>query len=83
MLVEPNPTSGINTVSFTAKEEARYTLEVYDMQGRSVQTIFDQMTEQGLPYRVTFDGTFLPNGVYIYRLTTGSAVEVAKFMIAR
>ena len=83
MLVEPNPTSGINTVSFTAKEEARYTLEVYDMQGRSVQTIFDQITEQGLPYRVIFDGTFLPNGVYIYRLTTGSAVEVAKFMIAR
>ena len=80
---QPNPTSDINTVSFTAKEEARYTLEVYDMQGRSVQTIFDQITEQGLPYRVIFDGTFLPNGVYIYRLTTGSAVEVAKFMIAR
>ncbi len=83
MQVEPNPTSGVNTVSFTAKEEARYTLEVYDMQSRRIQTIFDQTTQHGLPYRVTFDGTFLPNGVYIYRLTSGSEVEVARFMIAK
>jgi hypothetical protein len=53
------------------------------MSGRQVTTLFNQVAQEGQEYRVNFDGAFLPNGVYIYRLTTENEVVVDKFMIAR
>ncbi|MFT6998172.1 MAG: hypothetical protein ACJAQ4_001932, partial [Cryomorphaceae bacterium] len=34
-------------------------------------------------YRFEFDGSALPSGVYIYRLTTQNEVLIEKFMISR
>ncbi len=79
----PNPTTGPSVVNFTTVETSLTTLEVYDMNGRNISTIFNQVANGGQEYRVNFEGTFLPNGVYIYRLTTGNEVIVEKFMIAR
>jgi hypothetical protein len=79
----PNPTTGLAWVTFTVPAESNATLEVYDMSGRKVTELFRQVAQGGETYRVDFDGTGLPNGVYIYRLTTGSEVLVEKFIIAR
>jgi len=79
----PNPTSGKSQVSFTLPTTARTTLEVYDMNGRNVATIFNQVAEKGQVYNVDFNGSDLPNGVYIYRLTTDNNTIIDKFMIAR
>jgi hypothetical protein len=61
----------------------RATLEVYDMNGRLVEGLFSGMAEGGVEYRVDFNGLDLPNGVYMYRLTTEKETIVEKFMIAR
>ncbi|MCA1752032.1 MAG: T9SS type A sorting domain-containing protein [Cryomorphaceae bacterium] len=79
----PNPTAGPSFVTFTNPVEEMSTLEVYDMSGRLVRTLFRQVTNPGQEYRLEFDGGFLPNGVYLYRLTTPSEVVIDKFMIAR
>ncbi len=42
-----------------------------------------QETSPGQDYRFEFDGSSLPNGVYLCRLTTGSEVLIDKFMITR
>ncbi len=81
--VQPNPTAGESNVSFTAQSDTWHTLEVYDMQGKLVQTLMSQMAQTDEIYRYSFDGSYLPNGVYLYRLTSGSDVMVQKFMIAR
>ena len=79
----PNPTAGQSFVTFTNPREEMATLEVYDMSGRLVSTLFRQTTAADQEYRLEFDGQGLPNGVYLYRLTTPTEVIVDKFMIAK
>ncbi len=79
----PNPTEGLSQVVFETGSTAMTTLEVYDMSGRSVATIFNGIAVQGVEYRADFDGTDLPNGVYVYRLTNENETIIEKFMIAR
>ncbi len=79
----PNPTSGASFVTFSVPTEDYTTLEVYDMSGRKVTELFRQVAQADAQYRLEFDGLGLPNGVYIYRLTTSHEVVIAKFMIAK
>ncbi len=79
----PNPTSGPSFVTFTSANEDYATLEVYDMNGRMVESLFNQVTTPEKEYRLEFSGANLPNGIYLYRLTTGAEVMIDKFMIAR
>ncbi len=80
---QPNPTEGISIVTFTTDTGTRATLEVYDVSGRSVATLFNAEVQPDQEYRAEFNGAALPNGVYIYRLTTDAEVVIEKFMIAR
>ncbi len=79
----PNPTSGNSFAEFSVAEEQMTTLEVYDMSGRKVAELFRQVAQANAEYRVAFDGANLPNGVYVYRLTTSNEVIIDKFMIAK
>jgi len=79
----PNPTAGQSFVTFSVANEEYTTVEVYDMSGRQITSLFNQVVESGVEYRLEFDGQNLPNGIYIYRLTTGSEVLIEKFMIAK
>lgn len=79
----PNPTSGPSQVVFTSANTTRTLIGVYDMTGRNVATLFNQEAIQGQEYRLNFDGSFLPNGVYIYKLTNDTETIIKKFMIAR
>ena len=79
----PNPTNGPSQAVFVTGQTERATLEVYDMKGRLVEGLFSGIAEAGVEYRLDFDGLRLPNGVYMYRLTTDSETIVEKFMIAK
>ncbi len=83
MISSPNPTSGISNVTFEVASEEHTTLEVYDMSGRSLEVLYNGMASPKNEYRFQFNGTGLPAGVYIYRLTTDSDVVIEKFMIAK
>jgi len=80
---QPNPTEGLSNVTFSVAEEGYSSLEVFDMSGRMVEAIFTGVTQPNNDYRFEFDGSSLPNGVYMYRLTTENEVVNEKFMIAR
>ena len=79
----PNPSSGLSQAVFVTGQTERATLEVYDMNGRLVEGLFSGIAEEGIEYRVDFDGLALPNGVYVYRLTTDSEVVIDKFLLTR
>jgi len=79
----PNPTTGPSVAVFTTDITERATLEVYDMNGRLVEGLFSGIAEAGVEYRIDYNGLELPNGVYMYRLTTDSETVVEKFMIAK
>lgn len=79
----PNPTEGQSAVNFSVNEESYTTLEVFDLSGRKIDVLFAGVAEAKSDYRFTFDGSALPNGIYLYRLTTNGEVIHEKFMISR
>lgn len=79
----PNPSKGHVNVTFTPASDELVTIEVIDMSGRTISTLFRQVANAGQDYRLEFDGGSLPNGVYITKMTTNSEVLIQKVMIAR
>lgn len=79
----PNPTTGQSFVAFSVPNDQEAVLEVYDMSGRKIAQVFSGWALASSEYRFEFDGSSLPNGVYIYRLNTSEEVITDKFMIAR
>ncbi len=76
----PNPVSTIADVSFNPAVDSEALLEVYDMSGRLVSTLMNGAVQGGLQYKIQFDSSALPNGVYLYRLTTSEHVYTEKFL---
>ncbi len=67
--VYPNPFSKEVNINFEIPETGHITVEVFDVDGRLVKSLFDGIAEEGDPYQVTFDGTSLSKGVYFIKLT--------------
>jgi len=57
-------------------------LKVYDMQGREVNILANEMKLPG-KYSVTIDTQNLLNGVYFYQWIAGSSVQTRKCMIVK
>lgn len=79
----PNPTAGVSQVVFVAGEAGHALVEVYDMSGRNIATLFNAEAQNGVEYTLDFDGAALPNGVYIYKMSTNNESIIEKFMIAK
>jgi subtilisin-like proprotein convertase family protein len=80
----PNPFNASATISYRlqARGNSRVRLDVYDILGRGVAVLVDEMKEPG-SYQVKFDGSELPSGVYFYRLTAGDFVQTRKLVLLR
>ena len=57
-------------------------LTLYDLLGREVATLFDDVQEPG-SYRIVFDATGLASGVYFYRIQAGSFVDSKKMVLLK
>ncbi|MCA1750372.1 MAG: choice-of-anchor L domain-containing protein [Cryomorphaceae bacterium] len=79
----PNPGPGISNVTFTVRNSGKAVLEVFDSSGRNIQTIYSGDAEAELEYRFQFNGEHLPNGLYVYKLTTDRETVIHKFLLAR
>ncbi len=81
----PNPFNPTTTIRFELPEAARVRLEVYDANGRKVAVGFwesDLQMEAGT-HQITFDGSSLPAGVYLARLTAGNWSAMEKLVLLK
>lgn len=78
----PNPFNPTITFSFTLPEAQRVGLNVYDMQGRLVDILVNGLRPAG-EYRVIFDGSNLPSGMYLYTLTAGTHMATGKMVLLK
>ncbi len=78
----PNPSNGPVIIEFTSSTNDLALIEVLDMNGRVVETLFNSVTEAGNTYRFDFNGLALPNGVYVTKVTTNNTTKIEKLMIA-
>ena len=71
----PNPFNPTTTIPFLIPEMGRVQLNIYDVRGSLVKTLFDGVLPAGFR-QLTWDGTDnrgngVGSGVYFYRMTTG------------
>ncbi len=85
----PNPTNGKTTFSFTVPKSSKVKLEVYDLMGNVVKTVYNNVvTGQQNAYAVEWDGrredgTDVASGSYMYKLTVGETVLSKTLTIVR
>ncbi len=65
--ISPNPFNPSTAISYELRAASFVSLRVYDTAGRLVATLVNGWREAG-GHEVTFDGSALPSGVYLYRL---------------
>jgi hypothetical protein len=66
----PNPFNGETLISFQTAGPGRVRLSVFDVLGREVRVLVDEVRMQGA-YTERFDALGLPTGQYFYRLRAG------------
>ena len=75
----PNPFNPTTKIEFSVPKAEKVTLKVYNILGQEVAKLVDDFYKEGT-YKVEFNGSKLPSGMYIYRLQTSNGA-IAKKMI--
>ena len=73
----PNPFNPSTTIRYQIPEDGMVTLKVYDILGREVKTLVNEVKTKGR-YEVTFDASNLASGVYLYQFQTSNGVIITK-----
>ncbi|MGA2625151.1 MAG: T9SS type A sorting domain-containing protein [Bacteroidota bacterium] len=78
----PNPFNPTTVISYQLPVASYVTLKVYDMLGREVATLTNGSQDAGYK-SVEFSAANLPSGIYTYKLTAGTFVEVKKSLLLK
>ena len=78
----PNPFNPSTAIRFTVKEKCHVKLKVYDVFGREVATLVDEVYTPG-QYQTLFDPQELAAGVYVYRIQAGDFQAERKMVLVR
>lgn len=78
----PNPFNPSTIISYHLPAQDLVTLRVYDMLGRQVAMLVNEMQAAG-SHQVTFDASYLTSGVYLYKLTAGSETKTGRMTLIK
>ncbi|MDB5034257.1 MAG: Por secretion system C-terminal sorting protein [Chlorobi bacterium] len=78
----PNPFSTQTVISFTLPKAGQTRLTVFNAEGGEVKVLKDENLPAG-SYSVTFDGSDLPSGNYLYRLVSGGYSETKTMSLTK
>jgi hypothetical protein len=78
----PNPLNPTTKIQFTIVNPQFTILRVYDVLGREVATLVNEVMEQGT-YTVQWEASGVVSGVYFYRMQAGSFIDVKKLILLK
>jgi hypothetical protein len=78
----PNPFNPTTVISYQLPKSGNVKLVVFDVLGRELQTLVNEYKPAGT-YEVTFDGSALSSGLYLYRITSGDFSDTKKMMLVK
>lgn len=87
LAIAPNPAAGPSRIAWTLGAPARATLEVLDLSGRRIATLFEGVAAAGEHAHAwdgrDADGRAMPPGVYLARLVTPGGARTARLVRVR
>ncbi|MBN8569511.1 MAG: SBBP repeat-containing protein [Ignavibacteria bacterium] len=78
----PNPFNPNTNIEFALPENTYVTLKVFDMAGREIYTLVNEILSPGI-YRFNFNGSYLASGAYFYKLQTSKFTETKKMVLVK
>ena len=78
----PNPFNPSTSIRYTLPEAGPVHLEVFDITGRRVAVLSDQVMSAG-SHTIAFDAAGLAGGVYLYRLSSSGQTQVRKMLLIK
>jgi len=78
----PNPFNPTTMIEFSINENSIVSLKMFDILGREVVTIANEMFGAG-NHQVQFDGSNLESGIYFYELKANEFRDVNKFILIK
>ncbi|MCA2004149.1 MAG: T9SS type A sorting domain-containing protein, partial [Ignavibacterium sp.] len=78
----PNPFNPTTIISWQSPISGHQTLKVYDILGKEVVTLVNEYKEAGR-YKIEFDASNIPSGIYYYKISAGSFSDVKKMMVIK
>ncbi len=79
----PNPFSGATNIVFSVPESEKVILNVYDLNGALVATLFEGDAKANVEYKMVFDAAKLPDGVYFYHFISSTRNYNDKLILVR
>ncbi len=64
----PNPFNPSTTIGYALPQRGKVTLKVYDLLGGEIATVINNEERNAGEYRVSFNASSLPSGLYMYKL---------------
>jgi hypothetical protein len=78
----PNPFNPTTMLSYDVPADITVSLGIYDMRGRLVDELVNDMHEQGR-YNVTWNADEHASGFYMVKLVAGSTMQTQKIMLVK
>ncbi len=79
---KPNPFNPTTQIEYDLAEDGPVTLTIFNQLGREVRVLVKGEQKAG-HYSVTFDGSGLPSGTYVYRLDTPKYSKSLRMVLAK
>lgn len=79
----PNPFNPTTRISFSIPEAGNYSVKVFDILGKEVETLVNNEQLSAGKYNVTFNAKNLASGTYIYRLSGNNVNLTSKMLLVK
>jgi hypothetical protein len=78
----PNPFNPVTTITYDLPISTYVDIRLYDITGKEIQRLVNERQTAGT-YKITFDASELPSGIYFYRMTTPTFTESKKMVLVK
>ncbi len=79
----PNPFNPSTNIEFKLPQASNVSIAVFDVLGRKVATVVDNVRFAGGSNTVSFDASNLASGIYLYRLDVGAFSQTRKMTLIK
>lgn len=78
----PNPFNPSTNIKFDLPKSEFVKIVIYNIIGQQVKILVNEYLQAG-SYKISFDGSDIPSGVYFYRLIAGEFTETKKMLLIK